>query len=100
MKKTKEEEYALLDQHAKEGGEIKSFCQRVGIKEWQFHYWRNRRKQEMQETKKESKGFVKVSVKALPTIQLRLPSGLELECKGEDIRYIAKLLHELDMIYA
>ena len=100
MKRTRKEQDALLEEYEREGGTIKSFCQKNGIKEWQFYYWRKRRSQELAERKLNHRGFIEVGRISLPPILIRLPNGLEVECESEHLKTIAGLLHEIDMLNA
>ena len=99
MKKTEQYRYALLDEYKKEGGTIKSFCERKGIAEWQYYHWRRQRAKKKQRS--EEKGFAKIQLNQNPppaTLRLRMRGGMELSC--DNIRVLARLLKELNEQYA
>lgn len=79
-----------LAEQSRSGESIKTFCERQGLGNSSFHYWKRR-------LREEAEGFVPVGVVAAPsTLALEGPNGwtLRVPCEEPALRLVLRLLGE------
>ena len=91
---------AAIELYADSDKSVKDFCQTEGLKAHLFYRWRkvlglspvDKRSKASGE---ESPSFVPIHLKSqIPSIEVRLPNGIEFKCCGADLSFLVRVLSE------
>ena len=100
MRRRMEDMLKMLARYEASDQNVRMFCKTEGIKECVFYYWRRRRMETEQGSKKEVAGFKQVRLSQNTRIDLVLGQGLKLGLEGIEMSQLAALVIELDRQHA